>query len=109
MDVRAVLAFREIGMTTCNKVMNMRAPPTRRIFTKIQNEKVLPVVKELANDSTVDNAYKIRDESGNEDRECGVSIDGRWQKRRFQNEKVLPVVKELANDSMVNNAYKIRD
>jgi hypothetical protein len=48
-NVRAVLAFREIGkghnaMTTFNKVMNMPAPPTKRNFTKIQNEKVLPAV-----------------------------------------------------------------
>ena len=85
-NVRTVLAFREIGkghnaMTTFNKVMNMPAPPTRRIFTKIQNEKLLPVVKDLANDSLVNNAYKIRDESGNDNGECGVSIDGIWQKR----------------------------
>ena len=65
-NVRAVLAFREIdkghsAMTTLNKVMNMPAPPTRWDFTKIKNEKVLPVVKKLANDSIVNNAYKIRD------------------------------------------------
>ena len=88
MNVRTVLAFREIGkghnaMTTFNKVMNMPAPLTRCNFTKIQNEKVLPAVEKLANDSMVNNAYKIRDVSGNDNRECGVSIDGTWQKRGY--------------------------
>ena len=32
-------------MTTFSKVMNMPAPPARLAFTKIQNKKVLPVVK----------------------------------------------------------------
>lgn len=63
-------------MTTFNKVMHMPVLPNRQNFTKIQDEKVLPVVKKLANESMVNNAYKIRDESGNDDRECGVSIDG---------------------------------
>ena len=61
-NVRTVLAFREIGkghnaMTTFNKVMNMPPPLTGRVFTKIQNEKVLPAVKKLATDSMVNNAY----------------------------------------------------
>jgi hypothetical protein len=43
-NLRAVLAFREIGrghnaMKTFSKVMNMPEPPTRRIFTKIQNNR----------------------------------------------------------------------
>lgn len=85
-NVRAVLAFRETGrghsaMTTFNKVMNMPAPPARLAFTKIQNKKVLPVVKQLATDSMVSNAFKVREENANEDGECGVSIDGTWQKR----------------------------
>lgn len=85
-NVRAVLAFREIGrghtaMTTFSKVMNMPAPPARSAFTKIQNEKVLPVVKQLASDSMVNNALKVRDEHANDNGECGISIDGTWQKR----------------------------
>jgi hypothetical protein len=78
-NVRAVLAFREIGKghnatTTFNKMMNIPAPPTRRNFTKIQNEKVLPVVKKLANDSMVNHAYKIRDGSGNDDKEHRIHL-----------------------------------
>ena len=61
----------------------MSTLPTRQNFTKIQNEKVLPVVKKLANDSVVSNAYKTRDMSGNYDTECGMSIDGTWQNRGF--------------------------
>ena len=84
-NVRAVLAFREIGrghsaMTTFSKVMNMSAPPARRIVTKIQNERLLPTVKLLANDSMVNNAFKVK-ENANEEGECGISIDGTWQKR----------------------------
>ena len=84
-NVRAVLAFREIGrghsaMTTFSKVMNMPAPPARRIVTKIQNERLLPTVKLLANDSMVNNAFKVK-ENANEEGECGISIDGTWQKR----------------------------
>ena len=83
-NVRAVLAFREIGrghnaMTTFSKVMNMPTPPARRIVTKIQNEKLLPTVKQLANDSMVDSVFKVK-ENANEG-ECGISIDGTWQKR----------------------------
>ena len=59
----------------------MPAPLTRRNFTKIQNKKVLPVVKKLANDSMVNNAFKIRESRNDDDRECGVSIDRTWQKR----------------------------
>ena len=29
----------------------------------------------------VSNAFKVREENANEDGECGVSIDGTWQKR----------------------------
>jgi hypothetical protein len=99
-NVRSVLAFREIGkghtgMTIFNKIMNMPSPPTRRVFTKIQNEKVLPVVKRLATDSMLNNAYKIRDESANDDRECGVSIDGTWQKRGYSSHNGVVTVISL--------------
>ena len=85
-NLRAVLAFREIGrghnaMKTFSKVMNMPEPPTRRIFTKIQNKKLLPVVKQLASDSMVNNAMEVREQNANDAGECGVSIDGTWQKR----------------------------
>ena len=85
-NVRAVLAFREIGrghtaMTTFSKVMNMPTPPTRKNFTQIQNKKILPVVKQLASDSMVSNAMSVREQNGNDGGECGVSIDGTWQKR----------------------------
>jgi hypothetical protein len=85
-NLRAVLAFREIGrghnaMKTFTKVMNMPAPPTLRIFTKIQNEKLLPVVKQLASDSMVNNAMEVREQNANDAGECGISINGTWQKR----------------------------
>ena len=85
-NVRAVLAFREIGrghnaMTTFSKIMNMPAPPKRSNFTKIQNKKILPVVKQLATDSMVGNAMDVREQNANDAGECGVSINGTWQKR----------------------------
>ena len=83
-NVRAVLAFREIGrghnaMTNFSKIMNMPAPPRRNHFTKIQNKKLLPVVKQCANDSMLNNAMDVK--QMNDSEECGISIDGTWQKR----------------------------
>ena len=72
----------------------MPAPLTRRNFTKIQNKKVLPVVKKLANDSMVSNAFKIR-ESRNDDRECGVSIDVTWEKRGYSSHNGVVTVISL--------------
>ena len=85
-NVRAVLAFREIGrghnaMVTFTKLMNMPSPPTRRNFTKIQNKKLLPVVKQVANDSMMNNAMNVKDSCGNDKGECGISLDGTWQRR----------------------------
>ena len=61
--------------------MNMPAPPTRRNFTNIQNTKLLPVVKQLANDSMLSNSMKVREQLENDDGQCGISLDGTWQKR----------------------------
>ena len=65
-NVRAVLAFREIGrghtaMTTFTKVMNMPSPPMRSVYTKIQNKKLLPIVKQLANDSMNNSAMEVKE------------------------------------------------
>jgi hypothetical protein len=84
-NVRAVLAFREIGrghtaMTTFTKVMNMPPPPMRCVCTKIQNKKLLPIVKQLANDSMNNSAMEVKEICGSEG-ECGISLDGSWQKR----------------------------
>ena len=68
-------------MTTFSKIMNMPAPPKCSNFTKIQNKKILPVVKQLASDSMVSNAMDVREQNANDAGECGVSIDGTWQKR----------------------------
>ena len=91
-NVRSVLAFREIGrghkaMVTFAKVMNMPPPPTptptptSRTFTKLQNKKLLPVVKQLATDSMVNNAMAVKEACNNEAGECGISLDGTWQRR----------------------------
>ena len=66
-------------MNTFCKVMNMPGPPACRIFTKIQNKKLLPTVKQLANDSMVTSAMNVRELS--DGGECGISLDGTWQKR----------------------------
>jgi hypothetical protein len=85
-NVRAVLAFREIGrghsaMVTFTKIMNMPPPPTSRNYMKIQNQKLLPVVKQLANDSMMNNAADVKQSCGNDEGECGISLDGSWQRR----------------------------
>ena len=61
--------------------MNMPAPPARRIVTinLIQNEGLLPTVKQLADDNMVDSAFKVK-ENANEEEECGISIDGTWKR-----------------------------
>ena len=41
------------AMTTFSEVINMPALAARRIVIKIQNERLLPTVKRLANDSTM--------------------------------------------------------
>ena len=65
-NTRAVLAFREIGrghsaMVTFTKLMNMPPPPISRNCMKIQNNKLLPAVKQLANDSMVTNAMNVNE------------------------------------------------
>ena len=85
-NTRAVLAFREIGrghsaMVTFAKLMNMPPPPTSSNLMKIQNNKLLPAVKQLANDSMVTNAMNVKEVCANDMGECGISLDGSWQKR----------------------------
>ncbi len=41
---------------------------------KIQNNKLLPVVKQLANDSMVTNATKVKEVCGNDIGECGSPL-----------------------------------
>lgn len=81
------MAFREIGrghsaMVTFTKVMNMpHHHQLGRNFMKIQNNKLLPVVKQLANDSMVTNATNVKEVCGNDMGECGISLDGSWQRQ----------------------------
>ena len=87
-NLRALLAFREIGkrhsaMTTFNKVLNMPPPLRRDNYNKILNKKLLPVVKQCADDSMLTTAIKVKEAVKNESGECGISIDGTWQKRGY--------------------------
>ena len=72
-------------MVTFAKVTNMPPPPTQtptsRNFTKIQNKKLLPVVKQLATDSMVNNAMAVKEACNNEAGERGIFLDGTWQRR----------------------------
>ena len=70
-------------MTTLRKIFNMPAPPTRTNFSKIQNKKLLPVVKWCANDSMANNAVQVEEIVENDAGKCGISIDGTWQKRGY--------------------------
>ena len=68
-------------MTTFTKVMNMPSPPMCSALTKIQNKKLLPIVKQLANDSMNNSAMEVKERSGSDEGHCGISLDGSWQKR----------------------------
>ena len=86
-NVRAVLVFQEIGrghgpMVTFSNVMNMPSPPARGYINKIRNKKLLPIVKQLAKDSMVTNSMEVRELVRNDADECGISLDGTWQKER---------------------------
>ena len=70
-------------MTTLSKVLNMPATARHANFTKIQNKKLLPVVKQSANDSMVNNAMHIKEIVENDAGECGISIDGTLQKHGY--------------------------
>jgi len=41
----------------------------------------LPVVKPLANDSMMNTAMHVREACANDKGECGISLDGAWQRR----------------------------
>ena len=45
------------------------------------HKKLLPVVKQLANDSMINNAMNVKETCGNDRGECGISLDGSWQRR----------------------------
>ena len=40
------------------------------------HKKLLPVVKQLANDSMINNAINVKEACGNDRGECGISLDG---------------------------------
>ena len=69
----------------------MPAPPKRDSCKKIQNKKILPIVKQCANDSMVGNALKVREICNSDTAECGISIDGTWQKRGYSSHNGVAV------------------
>ncbi len=50
---------------------------------KSKIKKLLPVVKQCANDSMVNNAVHVKEIIENDAGECGISTDGAWQKRGY--------------------------
>ena len=79
-------------MTTFSKVLKHSAPPRCANFTKIQNRKLLPVVKECANDSMVNNAMHVREIIKNNAGESGISIDSTWQKHGYLSHNVVTAI-----------------
>ena len=69
-------------MTTLSKVLNMHACSTKTCPLQ-QNKKLLPVAKQCANDSMVNNAMHVKEIVENDAGECGIFIDGTWQKRGY--------------------------
>ncbi len=65
------------------KWMYMPAPPRRDSCTETQNQKLLPIVKQCANDSMLNNAMKVTEICKSDTGECGACIDGSWQKRGY--------------------------
>ena len=90
-NVQAVLAFREVGkghcvMTTSSKVLNMPVAPRCSNFTKIPNKRLLPVVKQCANDGMVNHVMHVKGIIENDAGECGISLGGTWQKRGYSSD-----------------------
>ena len=61
----------------------MPASPRRANFTKIQTKKLLRVVNHCANNSMVNNAMRVKEIVENDAGECGISVDGTWQKHGY--------------------------
>ncbi|XP_072017454.1 uncharacterized protein [Amphiura filiformis] len=81
---RATMAFREIGkghgaMTRFCAVMDMPSPPGKASLTK-HNKALQDAYKDEAELSMNKAAQAVRDKFGGE---CGVSVDGTWQRRGY--------------------------
>lgn len=58
----------------------MPPPPRRDNFNKIENKKTFAG---CATDSIMHNAMHVKEFIDNDAGECGISIDGTWQKRGY--------------------------
>jgi hypothetical protein len=91
-NLRAVMAFREIGrgreaMSTFTAIMNMPPPLTNHSYD-ITNNKLHKVYKEISSQSmkaAVSELREMLNANGSDDEviDCGISIDGTWQRRGY--------------------------
>ena len=91
-NLRAVMAFREIGrgreaMATFTAIMNMPPPLTNHSYD-ITNNKLHKVCKEISSQSmkaAVSELREMLNANGSDDEviDCGISIDGTWQRRGY--------------------------
>ena len=56
------------------------------------NKKLLPVVKQLANDSMLNNAMIVKETCRNDTGECGISLDGTRQRRDHVSHNVVSAI-----------------
>lgn len=88
-NLRFVMAFREVGrgheaMKMFCQCLNLPCPMTYNSYQAI-NEKLLLAYEKVAEESTVSECAKIREQAGdvNSLADTTVAIDGTWQKRGF--------------------------
>ena len=112
-NLRVVMAFREIGrgreaMCTFTAIMNMPPPLTNHNYDRI-NSKLHKVYKEGSSESmkaAVSGLRAVVNANASDDEiiDCGISIDGTWQRRGYsslngvvaglshENKKVIDVI-----------------
>ena len=105
-NVRAILAFREIGrghaaMETASRCLNMHSL-SEIPFQSIQKE-LHAAYKEAANDSMQNAVREIKDKlpsDSNQIPKCCVSLDGTWQKRGHSS--INGVVTAMSNGKCID-------
>lgn len=112
-NLRAAMAFREIGrghasMITFNSVMNMPSPMTKNNFNAI-NKKLFDAYEKVALKSMSNAAVEVREslKPGNKPEDiidCGVSIDGTWQRRGYASLNGVVAAVSHANQKVIDTS-----
>nr|XP_047122595.1 uncharacterized protein LOC124806069 [Hydra vulgaris] len=110
-NVRSVMAFREIGrgrdaMLTFTSIMNMPPPLSKPSFDCI-NSKLYDAYKSVAEQSMKNAAMEARrilkpDSNMNDVIDCGISIDGTWQRRGYSSLNGVVVATSHDNNKVLD-------